>query len=143
MAVIDASVWVALFKEDEQYHEQAEYIFQSLDLSREEITLPAIAITEVAAAMKRAANRDTARKSIRYMKSMHPEIMADFGELEPIATEIAVNYGVKGMDAYYLAAAEITKSKLYTFDEQQREAFAEISKNWQTLLYNQHTDVGR
>ena len=29
-----------------------------------------------------------------------------------------------------LAVAELTKSKLYTFDKQQEDAFEAISKNW-------------
>ena len=49
--------------------------------------------------------------------------MVNFSELEPIATEIAIKHSVKGADAYYLAVAKMTKSHLYTFDKQQKDAF--------------------
>jgi predicted nucleic acid-binding protein len=45
-------------------------------------------------------------------------------------SEDCTGISVKGADAYYLAVAEITKSHLYTFDHQQKEAFEVISKNW-------------
>ena len=65
------------------------------------------------------------------MKEMELDVLTDFDKLEPLATEIAIKYSVKGMDAYYLAVAELTKSELYTFDMQQEEAFEAISKDWQ------------
>jgi predicted nucleic acid-binding protein len=73
---------------------------------------------------------DTARNAVRYMKEMQPKIFVNFDTLEPTATEIAINHSIRGADAYYLAAAVLTRSHLYTFDQQQAEAFAAISKVW-------------
>jgi len=53
MAVVDASVWIAGFRESDAFHEQAQYIIQSLIAGQERINMPAIAFTEVAGAIKR------------------------------------------------------------------------------------------
>ena len=127
MAVLDASVWVSLLKRDDEFHEQAKHIFQSLISNQERISIPAIAFTEVAGVIKRTTkDNDLAGDAVRCMKDMEPEIFVDFGKLEPIATKIAINYSVRGADAYYLTVAKITKSKLYTFDKRQKEAFDAI-----------------
>ena len=131
MVVIDASVWVAWFHEDDKFHEQAGNIFGALHLEQQAICLPAIAFTEVAGVMKRTTKDDnTAWEAVYHMKDMKLKVLEDFDKLEPLATEIAIKYSVKGMDAYYLAVAELTKSKLYTFDQQQEEAFDAMSGAW-------------
>ena len=131
MAVVDASVWIAWFKKSDAFREQAKHIIQSLISKQERIYIPAIALTEMAGAIKRTTkNNDEARNAILCMKDLNPKIVVDFEELEPIATRIAITYGIKGADAYYLAVAETTRSKLYTFDKQQQEAFDAISATW-------------
>ena len=131
MVVIDASVWVARSNMNDKFHEQAKSIFESLDLNGGAICIPAIAFTEVAGAIKRITKDDhLAWGTVYDMKEMELEVYANFDKLEPLATEIAINYGVRGADAYYLAVAKLTQSKLYTFDEQQGEAFDAMSKTW-------------
>ena len=131
MAVVDASVWVARSNEKDRFHEQAKNIFQFIDLNEETISIPVVAFTEVAGAIKRTTKDDNLAWGTAYdMKEMELEVYANFDKLEPLATEIAIKYSVKGMDAYYLAVAELTKSKLYTFDQQQEEAFEAISQTW-------------
>jgi predicted nucleic acid-binding protein len=130
MAVIDASVWIARYKTDDKFHEQAKQIIQSLN-SNQMICIPAIAFTEVAGVIKRTSkNNDDAWNAVLCMKDLEPEVFGNFDKLEPIATEIAIKYGIRGADAYYLAVAEMTKSHLYTFDKQHEEVFEAISKNW-------------
>ena len=131
MAVIDASVWVAWFNEDDKFLEQAESIFRSIELKQERVCIPAIAFTEVAGAIKRTTkDKGLASAAVYEMKDMNLNVFADFEKLEPIATDMAIQHSIKGADAYYLAVAELTKSKLYTFDKQQEDAFEAISKNW-------------
>ena len=131
MVVIDASVWVSLFKTDDVFHGQADHIIESLLMDGETIGIPVIAFTEVAGVIKRSTRKnDTALKSVWDMEDMASEILANFSELEPVATQIAVNYGIKGADAYYLAVAEKTRSNLVTFDKEQQKAFEEMSKIW-------------
>jgi len=45
--------------------------------------------------------QEAAFDTVRFMESMKPDILTDFGELEPIATQIAVNYSTRGADACY------------------------------------------
>ena len=131
MAVVDASVWVSLFKENDQFHRQAKNIIQSLILNRERIYVPAIVFTEVAGVIKRTTNEnDAARNAVHSMKKMSPEVVVDFGQMESIATEIAINHSQRGADACYLAVAKMTRSDLYTFDKQQAEAFEAIYQTW-------------
>ena len=131
MAVVDASVWIAGFREGDAFHEQAQHIIQSLIMGQEKMSMPAIAFTEVAGAITRITkNNNAGWKAVLDMKDLEPEVFVHFGELEPIATEIAINHSIKGADAYYLAVAKITRSNLYTFDKQQQEAFDTISKTW-------------
>ena len=131
MVVIDASVWVSRFKENDAFHEQAQHIIRTLVSNQEKNSLPAIVFMEVTGAIKRASkDNDFARGAILFMKEMGPEIFVNFSELEPIATEIAINHNIRGADAYYLAVAKMTKSNLYTFDKQQKESFDVMSRTW-------------
>ena len=124
MAVVDASMWIARFCKNDKFHEQAKSIFEFLDLNEETISIPAIAFTEVAGVIKRTTKDNGAACAAVYeMKEMEMTVFADFDKLEPIATDMAIKYNIKGMDAYYLAVAQLTKSKLYTFDQQQKDAF--------------------
>ena len=129
MVVIDASVWVSLFKTDDMFHGKADHIIQSLLTDREKISIPIIAFTEVAGVIRRSTkNHEAAENAVLDMEGMVAEILVNFIELEPVATRIAINYGIKGADAYYLAAAEITGSNLVTFDKEQQKAFEELRK---------------
>ena len=131
MAVIDASVWVSRFNVKDKFHEQAKSIFESVKLNQETINIPAIVFTEVAGAIKRTTKDDSFTSgAVYYMKDMELKVFTDFDKLEPLATEIAIKYNVRGADAYYLAVADLTRAKLCTFDKQQEEAFEAISKTW-------------
>jgi predicted nucleic acid-binding protein len=56
MAVIDASVWVSLLKENDKFHDKATVIVKSLITKNERISIPAIALTEVAGVIKRTTH---------------------------------------------------------------------------------------
>ena len=134
MAVIDASVWIAFLKGEgnDVFFEQAKQIIQSVSSNQERVRIPAIAFTEVAGVIKRITkDNDAAWESVLFMKDLEPEVFINFGELEPIATEIAIKHGsIKGADACYLAVAQVTRSNLYTFDQQQQDVFDAMSKTW-------------
>ena len=129
MAVVDASVWVSFINKNDKFHDKASDIFHAIISKKERISIPALALTEVAGVIKRVTrDQEAAFDAVRFMESMKPDILADFGELEPIATQIAVNYSTRGADAYYLAVAVVTRSRLYTFDQQQDKAFEVMNK---------------
>ena len=131
MVVVDASVWIAWFKQEDAFREEARRIILSLSLSQEKITIPAIAFSEVAGAIKRITkSNDDAWEALFSMKGMKLEVVADSEKLEPTASKIAINHNIRGADACYLAVAEMTRSKLITFDQQQQKAFDELSKAW-------------
>ena len=132
MVVVDASVWIALFREQDKFGEQAKKIFRKISSDQERISIPAIAFTEVAGVLRRITkDKNTARDAVLFMKEMELEVFANFVELEPVATKIAIHHSIRGADAYYLAVAEMTRANFFTFDKLQAEAFAEMSKAWQ------------
>ena len=66
MVVIDASVWVSLFKKDDMFHGQAGQIIRSLLAGREKIGIPIIALTEVAGVIRRSAKNHEAAVNAVY-----------------------------------------------------------------------------
>jgi len=93
MAVVDASVWVSLFHTNDKFHDKAKDIIDSVVSTREDIIIPAIAITEVAGVIKRITqDQEAAYRALRDMEFLNPKILFDFGKLEPIATRVAINY---------------------------------------------------
>ena len=131
MVVIDASIWVPLIKRDDDFRRKAKDLVRYLTSKKKKIAIPALAFTEVAGAIKRTTkNKKTALDAVKYMKVITSRVLTNLADLEPIATKIAIDYDIKGADAYYLAVAKTTKSRLYTFDEEQEKAFEEISKSW-------------
>ena len=84
--VVDASVWVAMLKEEDRFVEQAESIFQSIELSKETICIPAIVFTEVAGVIKRTMKDDNAAwRAVYHTKEMELNVFADFDKLEVVS----------------------------------------------------------
>lgn len=81
MMVIDASVWVSLFKTDDMFHGQADHIIQSLLTDCEKIGVPIIAFTEVAGVIRRSTkNHEAAENAVRDMEGMIAEVLVNFRE---------------------------------------------------------------
>jgi predicted nucleic acid-binding protein len=122
MAVIDASVWVALFQEKDVFHLRATQLLDEVVAGGHPIKVPALVFAEVAGAMRRRTGK--LKHASNAVAKMHDldldvrEIDDNFGRL---AADIAGRLGMRGADAFYVALAKETGSVLYTFDDEQRQ----------------------
>lgn len=128
MAVIDASLYIALVNEREDAHTRSWAWFEQAQALREPILAPAILLAEVAAALSRGVGDSIlARRVVQQLRS------SGMVELIPVtvamavqAATIAADYGIRGCDAIYVALAVQQEDGLVTLDRQQLERGAAI-----------------
>jgi predicted nucleic acid-binding protein len=123
MAVIDASVYVALINAHEREHGSSWTWFEQVNAVREPVVAPVILLAEVAAALGRGVG-DLALAHRVVQQLLHSSLI----ELTPVtkalaerAAAIAADHRVRGCDAIYVALAERRGDQLVTLDRQQLE----------------------
>lgn len=130
MAVVDASVLVALFHADEPQHEACRSWLIRVTTTGEEISTPVIALAEIAAAVSRGkgdasrAQQITALLTQSNVITLHPvpQVLAEQ------AADVAALHRIRGCDAIYVALAQKLDQPLITLDAQQLERAAAIVK---------------
>jgi len=129
MAVIDASVAVALINAQEQEHASSWAWFEQTRQAGEAIVAPVILLSEVAAALSRGVG-DPALARLAASQLARPELV----ELIPVtlavaerAVTIAADYRIRGCDAVYVALADLSSDSLITLDRQQLERGAAVA----------------
>ena len=128
MAVIDASVVVALINTHEQEHASSWAWFERARQADELMVAPVIMLSEVAAALSRGAGDSSlAHRAIRQLAR------AELIELVPVAlvlaeqaAAIAADHRIRGCDALYVALADLLSEPLVTLDRQQLERGAAV-----------------
>jgi predicted nucleic acid-binding protein len=128
VAVIDASLYVALVNEREDAHARSWAWIEQAQALREPILAPAVLLPEVAAALSRGTGDSVlARRAVQQLRS------SGMVELIPVtvpmavqAATIAADYGIRGCDAIYVALAAQQDDSLITLDRQQLERGAAI-----------------
>jgi predicted nucleic acid-binding protein len=128
MAVIDASVYVALVNAHERDHSSSWAWFEQALVADEAIVAPVILLSEVAAALGRGlGDLMLARRVVQQL--VHSEVV----ELIPItlamaeqAALIAAEHRIRGCDAVYVALADQLSDTLVTLDRQQLERGAAL-----------------
>ncbi len=128
MAVIDASVYVALVNEQEDAHEASISWFHKAVLSGESMVAPVIILAEVAAAISRGVgNPVLAHRTISQLQNSRIiRLQQVSAELGARAAAIAADYKIRGCDSIYVALAEQMGSVLVTLDGQQLERGTEV-----------------
>ncbi|MBC8496204.1 MAG: type II toxin-antitoxin system VapC family toxin [Chloroflexi bacterium] len=128
MAVIDASVYVALVSEHEEAHKESWDWFQQAITNQEKIIAPAIILAEVGAAISRGV--DDPSLAHRIVQELE---ISKIIQITPIplplakrAAAIAIDNKIRGCDAIYVALAEREATSLITLDRQQLERSANI-----------------
>ena len=128
MAVIDASVYVALVNAHEKEHASSWAWFEQARAAGESFVAPVILLAEVAAALSRGMGDPTLAHRV-VQQLAHAEVV----ELIPItmamaeqAAEIAAEHRIRGCDALYLALADQLSDTLVTLDRQQLERGAAL-----------------
>jgi predicted nucleic acid-binding protein len=130
MAVVDASVLVALFHADEPHHDVCRSWLIRVTTAGEEIVIPVIALAEIAAAVSRGkgdalrAQQITTLLTQSNVLTLHPvpQVLAEQ------AADVAALHRIRGCDAIYVALAQKLDQPLITLDAQQLERAAAIVK---------------
>ena len=123
MAIIDASVYVALTNAHESEHSNSWAWFEQAKAMQETVTAPVILLAEVSAAISRGVgNPSLAHQVVQQL--LHSRAI----ELSPVTTAlaeraatIAADHRIRGCDAIYVALAERLDDDLVTLDQQQLE----------------------
>jgi predicted nucleic acid-binding protein len=121
MAVLDASVIVALFNSEEPHHEACRNWFVRATNANEPLVAPVVMLAEVAAAISRGAgNPARAQETVDLLVQHSPfELTPVSLTLAEQAATLALTYRIRGGDALYVALAHQLDQPLITLDEQQ------------------------
>ena len=128
MAVIDASVYVALINAKEKEHTSSWAWFEQAIKKPQTIAAPVILLSEVAAALSRGVgDLALAHRVVGQLKrSRVIELVPVTRALAEQAAVIAGDYRIRGCDAIYVALASQLEDCLITLDQQQLERAASI-----------------
>jgi predicted nucleic acid-binding protein len=123
MAVIDASVYVALINAHESEHARCWAWFERVKAAQEPIVAPVILLAEVAAALSRGTgDPGLAHRALEQLKrSGVIELLPVTLALAERAAAVAADHRVRGCDAVYIALADQLDQPLVTLDRRQLE----------------------
>lgn len=128
MPVVDASVWIALFKSDEPGHEVSRAWLAGAKRRNEVLVAPVIVLAEVAAGLSRGLGDPAlARRAMDLLASGRS--VRSFPVTETLALRaghIAAEHRIRGCDAVYVALAQQLAMPLVTLDRQQLERGAGV-----------------
>ena len=129
MAIIDASVAVALVNADEKEHGRCWSWFEGARRVDEPVSAPVILLAEVAAALSRGmGDRSLAhRVAQRWARLDLIELVPVTMALAERAAAIAAEHRIRGCDAVYVALADSSGEPLITLDRQQLERGAAVA----------------
>lgn len=121
MAVIDASIWVAYFYDEDKFHHKAIEIIDKLSNTDATMRVPSLAFIEVAASIRRITKRENfALEALQSMQAMELDIWdIDSQRVEPCASSFATKFSCRGADACYIAVALLANDTLLSFDNTQ------------------------
>ncbi len=128
MAVIDASVYVALINAHEKDYARSWAWLERAKGERQAIIAPVILMAEVAAALSRGAG-DPALAHRVVQQLQHGGVVQLVAVTMPLAERaaaIAADYQIRGCDAVYAALASQLDDCLVTLDGQQLKRCADI-----------------
>ncbi len=123
MAVIDASVYVALINAHESEHTNSWTWFEQARDAQEPVVAPVILLAEVSAALSRGVGNPTLAHRVvqQLLRSNVIELIPVTTALAKRAAAIAADHRIRGCDAVYVALAEQLNGRLITLDQQQLE----------------------
>jgi predicted nucleic acid-binding protein len=128
MAVIDASVYIALVNAHETEHASSWAWFEQAKRAEESVVAPVILLAEVAAALSRGMGDPTLahRVAQQLARSEAIELIQITMAMAERAAEIAAEHRIRGCDAVYVALADQLSETLVTLDRQQLERGAAL-----------------
>ncbi len=128
MSVVDASVWVSRYVMQDVHHQPSQQWLTQQALQGHPLFAPILVLAEVGSAVV----RQTGRPGLGHIALTG---LLNFPNLRlvPIdsilghsAAQIAINLGVKGSDAVYVALAQQLGVPIITWDNQQRVRAAQL-----------------
>jgi predicted nucleic acid-binding protein len=128
MAVIDASVYIALVNAHEREHASSWAWFEQAKAAEESVVAPVILLAEVAAALSRGMGDPTlAHRVVQQLaRSAAIELVQITMSLAERSAAIAAEHRIRGCDAVYVALADQLGDTLVTLDRQQLERGAAL-----------------
>ncbi len=128
MAVIDASVYVALINAHESAHASSWVWFEQAQATREPVVAPVILLAEVAAALSRGVGDPALAHRVvqQLLRSKVIELVPVTTAMAERSAAIAADHRIRGCDAIYVALAEQLSDHLVTLDQQQLERGAAV-----------------
>jgi predicted nucleic acid-binding protein len=128
VAVIDASVYIALINAYEKDHTTSWGWFEQAKTAQEPIVAPVILLAEVAAALSRGVgDLVLAHRVVQQLRrSGLIELVPVTFAMAERAAVIAADHRIRGCDAIYVALADQLGDCLVTLDRQQLERSAAI-----------------
>jgi predicted nucleic acid-binding protein len=130
MAVVDASVITSLFHLGDVNHGLARSWYERARSIGEPLQAPAVLLSEVAAAFGRSINNP--ERGLRVTNEIIDHkligILPVTVTMARLAAEIAATTNMKGCDAIYVALAAQLNQVLVTFDSEQLERGAAVTR---------------
>jgi len=129
MAIIDASVYIALIHAGEPEHAHSWAWFERARAAQEVLCAPVILVAEVAAALSRGVGDPALAHQVaqQLARSRAVELVPVSLALAERAASIAADHRIRGCDAVYVALADQMDDCLVTLDEQQLERGAAVT----------------
>ena len=128
MYVVDASVWVSYFMQEEETHSASrDWVSQQVDTGT-----PILGPSHVLAEISGAVSRRTGREELGRVSSTVISRLPDFQlipidrELADVSASVAAGMKLRGADAIYVALALLVNSPLVTWDKEQIDRGAPI-----------------
>lgn len=118
--VVDSSVFVAAFREEEPYSREAFHLVSLLEKGKHTVILPVTVILEVAAAIRRRTSNDELAKSVGEKLLTFPEIsLIDITAFRMAHyLDMASESGLAGMDVIVVGVAREFDVPLLTLDRE-------------------------
>ena len=115
MAVIDASVYVALINAHESAHASSWVWFEQAQATREPVVAPVILLAEVAAALSRGVGDPALAHRVvqQLLRSKVIELVPVTTAMAERSAAIAADHRIRGCDAIYVALAGCRSEHLF------------------------------
>lgn len=122
MITLDANVFLRTLAAHQSDHLTCRTLLERLHAMATPIIVPRLLLTELAAGVRRTTG-DAMRARVfadLWRTAPHLQLLSIDAALEQVATEIAADYALRGMDAIYVAVARQHGCMLVTLDDEIR-----------------------
>lgn len=121
--VVDASVWISSLVSKDVFHRQSIHWLGQQRRQRIELLAPVLVLVEIGGVISRqTGDRVLAQKAIEMIKGLPGLTLLRTNDLlVNKSVELAVQLGLRGADAFYIATAAYLNLPLATFDQDQKK----------------------